>query len=301
MTKIDLNLLITLNVLLEECSVVRAAERINLSPSAMSRSLARLRQLTGDPLLVRAGRTLIPSPRAIEIRDQVSQLVQGAEAVLRPVKELDLQTLERTFTIRCSDGFVENFGAQLVMKLRSQAPKVRVRFVVKLSKESRLLREGYVDLETGVVGEETSPEIRMRKLFTDNFVGVVQLKHPLSEGEISCSRYAAENHVLVSKQGGERGPVDEALAELGLERNIVTLVGGYSAALAIAKTCDMVATVPERHTGNLRTGMFSFALPFDMPSIPVSMFWHPRMDGDQAHRWLRDCVRDVCAETQADG
>lgn len=297
MTKIDLNLLITLNVLLEECSVARAAERIKLSPSAMSRSLARLRKITGDPLLVRAGRSLIPSPRAIEIREQVNQLVQGAEAVLRPVEKLDLLNLERTFTIRTSDGFVENFGSQLIERIRSQAPKVRLRFIPKLTKESTLLREGSVDLETGVEGAKTSPEVRMRTLFTDHFVGVVHLNHPLSEGEVTLSRYASEDHVLVSKQGGDRGPVDDVLGSLGLERNIATLVGGYSASLAIAKACDMVATVPERHTGNLRAGMFTFVLPFDMPEIPVSMFWHPRMDGDQAHKWLRECVRDVCCTT----
>ena len=102
----DLNLLITLNVLLEEGSVARAAQRLRLSPSAMSRALARLRETTGDPLLVRAGRGLVPTPRALELREQVSRLVQDAEAVLRPAEQLDLKQLVRTFTLRTSDGFV---------------------------------------------------------------------------------------------------------------------------------------------------------------------------------------------------
>ena len=117
----DLNLLITLNVLLEEGSVARAAQRLRLSPSAMSRALARLRETTGDPLLVRAGRGLVPTPRALELRERVGALVQDAEAVLRPAEALDLDQLTRTFTLRTSDGFVENFGPQLIARIHQEA------------------------------------------------------------------------------------------------------------------------------------------------------------------------------------
>lgn len=182
MTKLDLNLLITLNVLLAEGSVVRAAQRLGLSPSAMSRALARLRKTTGDPLLVRAGRVLVPTPRALELREQVSQLVQEATSVLRPAERLDLTQLMRTFTLRTRDGFVENFGAALLDRVRQEAPGVQLRFMQKLNKESALLREGIVDLETGVVSSMTSPELRTRALFSDHFIGVVRVGHPLSEG-----------------------------------------------------------------------------------------------------------------------
>src|SRR5512147_2204970 len=107
----DFNLLVTLDVLLAEGSVARAARRLRLSPSAMSRALARLRETTGDPLLVRAGRGLVPTPRAVELRERVSQLVEEGAAVLRPAEKLNLTQLARTFTLRVSDGFVENFGA----------------------------------------------------------------------------------------------------------------------------------------------------------------------------------------------
>src|SRR3712207_3428018 len=113
----DLNLLVTLDVLLAEGSVARAARRLRLSPSAMSRALARLRETTGDPLLVRAGRGLVPTPRALELRERVGQIVQDAEAVLRPAETLDLEQLVRTFTLRASEGFVENFGARLIERL----------------------------------------------------------------------------------------------------------------------------------------------------------------------------------------
>ncbi|MDA5543299.1 MULTISPECIES: LysR family transcriptional regulator [Yersinia] len=297
MTKPDLNLLITLNVLLAEGSVVRAAQRLGLSPSAMSRSLARLRQTTGDPLLVRAGRALVPTPRALELREQVSQLVQDATSVLRPAETLNLAQLTRVFTLRSSDGFFENFGAALLARVNQDAAGVRLRFMQKMNKDSALLRDGIVDLETGVVGAAASPELRTRALFGDRFIGVARTGHLLNEGEITAERYAAQGHIMISRRQGHKGPVDEALQLLGLERNAVTYVDGISTALALVKGSDLVATVPERHTLNLRGGMFSFPLPINLPTIRVSMLWHPRMDADPAHRWLRKCVLDVCGDS----
>lgn len=294
MSRPDLNLLFTLDVLLAEGSVARAARRLRLSPSAMSRALARLREATGDPLLVRAGRGLVPSPRAIELREQVNQLVHDAQAALRPANMLDLGQLERTFTLRSSEGFVENFGPTLLARLGEEAPGVRLRFLHKLEKDSGPLRNGSVDLETGVVEETTSPELRTQALFSDRYVGVVRKGHPLSAGDITPARYAAAGHVQVSRRDNDRSPIDEALAEFGLEREIVTTVGGFSAALALVRASDLVASVPERHTGNLCAGMHSFALPLPIEQFTVSLLWHPRLDGDPAHRWLRGCVRDAC-------
>ena len=127
----DLNLLVTLDVLLAEGSVAHAARRLRLSPSAMSRALARLREATGDPLLVRAGRGIVPTPRALELRQHVGRIVEEAEAVLRPAEKLDLTRLTRTFTMRNSDGFVENFGPSLLARIAREAPGVRMRFVPK--------------------------------------------------------------------------------------------------------------------------------------------------------------------------
>ena len=292
----DLNLLVTLDVLLAEGSVARAAKRLRLSPSAMSRALARLRATTGDPLLVRAGRGLVPTPRAIELRERVGLLVEDAQAVLRPRETLDLEQLVRTFTLRTSDGFAENFGPALIARLGKEAPGVRLHFVQKPDKDNAPLREGAVDLETGVVGKATGPEVRAQALFRDRFIGVVRTGHPLSQGAITPARYAAGKHVLVSRRGLDKGPIDidEALKPFGLEREIVTIVGGFSTALALARGSDLIASVPERHTGNLRAGMFSFPLPVAVPDIAVSLLWHPRLDADPAHRWLRGCVREVC-------
>jgi DNA-binding transcriptional LysR family regulator len=291
----DLNLLVTLDVLLAEGSVARAAQRLRLSPSAMSRALTRLRQTTGDPLLVRAGRGLVPTPRALELRERVRQLVQGAQAVLRPTERLDLKQLVHTFTLRTTEGFVENFGPDLIARVGKEAPGVRLFFVQKPNKDSAPLRDGTVDLETGVVEQTTAPELRTQVLFRDRYVGVVRSGHALCKGKITSSRYATGKHIHVSRQGFDRGPIDEALKSFGLERVITTIVGGFSTALALARASDLIASVPERHTGVLRAGMHSFPLPFSMPEITISLLWHPRLDADPAHRWLRGCVQDVCA------
>jgi DNA-binding transcriptional LysR family regulator len=295
----DLNLLITLDTLLAEGSVARAAQRLRLSTSAMSRALARLRATTGDPLLVRAGRGLVPTPRAIELRDEVHRLVQDADAALRPAAALDLKRLVRTFTLRTSEGFVETFGPNLIARAGKEAPGVRLRFMQKSDKESTPLRDGSVDLETGVVGPTTGPEVRAQALFRDRFIGVVRKGHPLSRGRITPARYAGGRHILVSRRGLDGGLVDEALQPLALKREIVTIVGGFATALALARSSDLIASVPEWHTGGLQSGMYGFSLPFPTPEVTVSMLWHPRLDADPAHRWLRSCVRDACVKRRS--
>jgi DNA-binding transcriptional LysR family regulator len=163
-------------------------------------------------------------------------------------------------------------------------------------------------------------------LFRDRFVGVVRTGHPLAQGKgkgksgegckggkggksskgsksgkVTPARYAAGEHISVSREGLIRGPIDEALALLDLERDIVTIVGGFSTALALARASDLIATVPERHTGILRAGMHSFPIPVSMPEFTISLLWHPRMHADLAHRWLRGLVLDVCAATSKVG
>lgn len=290
----DLNLLVTLDVLLSEGSVVRAAQRLQLSASAMSRALARLREATGDPLLVRAGRGLVPTPRALELRDRVRQVVGDAEAVLRPALKLDLPSLERSFRIRSSEGFVETFGPRLITRVAAEAPGVRLWFVPKPDKDSTALREGSVDLETGVTSRSMGPEIHTLGLFQDRFIGVVRKGHPLAKGRVTAARYAAAGHVLVSRRGLETGPVDEALALRGLVRRGLATVGGFASAIALAGASELVATVPEQHTRRLWKGLHGFPLPFEVPGFTVSLFWHPRMDADPAHRWLRGVLAQVC-------
>lgn len=301
MADIDLNLLVPLDVLLTERSVTRAARRLGLSPSAMSRTLARLRAATGDPLLVQAGRSLVPTPYAEELAGRVHALARDAQVVLRPtVTRLDLATLDRTFTIRASEGFVELAAASLVAAVAGAAPNVRLRFVPKPVKDAAPLREGAVDLEIGVIGS-TAPELRMQLLFRDRFIGAVRKGHPLLvDGALTAQRYAACRHVVASRRGVFAGPVDDALAASGLARHVAVVVPGYPDALRIAAASDLVALVPRSCLGSAlaqaRADLVGFELPVRTPAIVVSALWHPRVDADPAHRWLRETVMSVCRQ-----
>lgn len=295
MSRPDLNLLVTLDVLLTEGSVARAARRLRLSPSAMSRALSRLRQATGDPLLVKAGRGLAPTPRAIELRAQVGQVVQDGEAMLRPARQVDLGQLRRSFTLRSREGFAETFGLALAERVRAEAPGVQLCFLAKPDKDSAPLRDGSVDLETGVVDRSTGPELRARALFADRFVGVVRQGHALARGRVTLERFARGEHVQVALRGSAHGMVAAALEPLGVQYRVATVVGSFATALAFARGSDWIACVPDVHTRGLRADLHSFALPFEVPGMAVSLLWHPRLDADPAHRWLRECVLQVCS------
>lgn len=258
----DFNLLITLEALLSEGSVVGAARRLGLSQSAMSRALARLRQTTGDPLLVRAGRGLVPTPRALELRERLRPLVDEVTAVLSPQHDLDVSQLNRTFTLRTGEGFVETFGAALLAQVQSLAPGIKLKFVPKPDKRSGPLREALIDLETGVISPEMSPEVRTLGLYRDHFIGVVRKGHKLSDEFLDASDYANADHVTIARAGLAKGPVDEALKHLGLKRNILVQVSGFSSAIALARSTDLIATVPALSTEGMREGLACFALPF---------------------------------------
>lgn len=309
MTEPDLNLLIALDVLLAEGSVAGAARRLGLSASAMSRTLSRLRAVTDDPLLVRAGRHMVLTPYAEEIRERTQNAAFEARAVLRPSSTvLNLATLERTFILRSNDGFVVSFGASLIAAVAAVAPKVCLRFAPKPEKSAKSLREGRVDLEVGVLGN-MGPEIRLQTLFRDRFMGVVRKGHPLEqETAISPAMYASFGHVVVSRREHHVGPVDVALAELGLQRRIAAVVPGFSAAVAVAQASDLVALVPAsflinqpviERNGSAAT-LYAFTLPVNTEEITLSQMWHPRSDVDPAHRWLRQMVLSVCRQKLAE-
>lgn len=297
MQEVDLNLLVALDALLAENSVAKAARRLGLSESAMSRTLSRLREATGDPLLVRAGRTMTPTPRADELRERARELALEARAVLRPQPaELDLARLERTFTIRAGDGLAEILAIRLIKVTASKAPNVCLRFAPKPDKEIGPHREGLIDLEIGVPPADAAPELRIQALFDDRFVGVARAGHPLLAKPITPESYAACSHVVVTRRGRARGLVDSGLAEFHLERRITAVVTSFPAAVAIAGGTDLVALVPSWFTAKMPEGLVSFDLPVQTTRITISQLWHPRLDADPAHRWLRGLVQAACRD-----
>lgn len=297
MNNLDLNLLRALDMLLCESSVTRAAQKLGLSPSAMSRTLTRLRSATGDPLLVRAGRSMVPTLRAVEIRDHVHELLLDVGTILSPRSgEINVGEIDRIFTIRAGEGFLAMFSAPLVQAIMAVAPRVRLRFAAKPRKDAEALREGSVDLDVGV-SEAYAPEMRSRFIFRDRFVGAARAGHPLLDAVVTPQRYASCRHVVASRRGSPSGPVDSALAKLGIERETAVIVPGFPDALRIARRSDLVALVPgscfEREDPILE-GLCAFPLPVQTPEITVSAIWHPRMDADPVHRWLRETTVAAC-------
>ncbi|SDV47065.1 LysR substrate-binding domain-containing protein [Chitinasiproducens palmae] len=305
MPSVDLNLLPALDALLAERSVTGAARRTGLSVSAMSRTLARLRRSTGDPLLIQAGRALVLTPYAMELGERLPALTREAQAALAPARHaLDLARLERTFTIRAGEGFIELVSAILLRRLAQTAPRVCLRFAPKPDWNVEPLRQGALDLEIGVLNT-SAPELRARALFRDRYVGVCRSGHPLTAlSHIGPEQFLAHGHVLVSRSGAIENAADGALAALGGVRRIQIIVPAYTNALQIVRQSDLLAVVPHSCVDNgfvpgygTRNGVQWFELPLAVPAFNVCAIWHPRLDRDPAQRWLRGELLALCQET----
>lgn len=306
MPDLDLNLLLALDALLAERSVTRAARRLGLSVSAMSRTLTRLRNATGDRLLLQAGRELVLTPYAEHLSQHVPLLTREVQSVLRPPDQsLDLETLAQRFTIRASEDFIDLLAWALIERIRQAAPRVQLRFAPKPDWDARPLREGAIDLEIGTVQTE-APEIRTRGLFQDRYVGVCRRDHPILRGvprgaDISLARYVEFGHVVASRTGRTTTPLDTALEAQGLRRAVPVVVPAYTNAMRIVRHTDLLAVIPHSCLGNPFTpdyaeinGLGTFALPVPVPEFQVSAIWHPRLDKDPAQAWLRAQVLDLC-------
>ncbi|MCF3179735.1 LysR family transcriptional regulator [Streptomyces polychromogenes] len=299
--QLDLNLLTALDALLEEGSVAGAAARLHVTAPAMSRSLGRIRRTTGDQILVRTGRTMTPTPYAIAVRAQVHELLHQVQGVLAPSRELDLATLERTFTLRWHDSLVALSGPALLTSVRAQAPGVRLRFIGESSVDTPELRRGDVDLEANA-NRPSAPDIRTENAGETRLVVVVRRGHPLARaGTPTARQYAAAEHVTVSRRGNLDNALDEALAPLGLSRRVVATAPTEAAAFAFARDCDLVISVPEAATRSAVTdlGLVVLPLPLELPPAPVYLSWHQRYDTDSAHAWLRGLARDALASVAA--
>ncbi|PKU22963.1 LysR family transcriptional regulator [Telmatospirillum siberiense] len=298
MTIPDLNLLIAFDVLIEECSVARAAERMGISSPSMSRTLARIRETVGDPVLVRAGRQLVPTERALALRQRVHDAVEQASSVLRPEGPLNLSTLDRRFTIRAGEGVIGALAAGLTARIAAKAPKVVLRFAPEGEKDDDALREGRVDLDIAAL-REMGPEIRVQTIFRDHVVGIVRSGHPILADTITPESFVQFGQIGVSRRGRTTGPIDRALQTLGLTRRIALIVPSFQSALFALPTSDLIGLVPKhvlRGVVDLGMNLKTFELPLPLETVVIAQAWHPRLDSDSAHRFLRESVRSICAE-----
>ncbi|PPS90726.1 LysR family transcriptional regulator [Streptomyces sp. MH60] len=287
--QLDLNLLTALDALLEEGSVTGAAARLHVTAPAMSRSLGRIRKATGDQILVRTGRHMTPTTRALAMRTEVHALVQQAHHLLSAQTELDLATLERVFTVRWHDALVTTCGTALIAEVHRHAPGVRLRLTAEPGDDTPELRRGEVDLASSA-GPPSLPDIRHRLIGRDQLVLTVRPGHPLTEQPVTTARYAAADHLTVSRRGRLRDRIDDALTDLGHERRVIASAPTTATALQLAHDTDLVVTLPDAATRSSRhqLGLTTLPLPLELPKVPLHLLWHQRHDNDPAHTWLRN-------------
>ncbi|MFO0749501.1 MAG: LysR family transcriptional regulator [Myxococcota bacterium] len=292
---LDLNLLTALDALLDEHSVAKAAARLHLSPPAMSRTLGRIREATGDPILARAGRRLVPTPLALAMRERVRQVVAEAAALLSPVAPVEPARFERRLALRVDDAVTAVLGPPLMAALQERAPGVTLVFRAEGDEDVDALRDGRVDLDLGVQGA-LGLEIRTRKLIDDERVvltrGCSRRRRPMSLRQL-----AAREHIDVSRRGRVRGPLDEVLAAAGLARTVRAVVPNQLAAAVLVAQSDLVSLVSRAFARAIGATLdVGFApLPVSLGTVPIALAWHPRFDADPVHAWLRDELRRIVA------
>jgi len=292
----DLSLLLTLDALLQEANVTLAARRLGLSTPATSHALARIRERLDDPLLVRAGRRMVLTPRAEELRPQVRSLVEDATRVLTAAVPFSPRELERSFTIFTTDHVLLVLGPALDRILRTESPGVSLRFLPSVMEDWIPLRDGVADLSVCILGHFPS-EFRTRQLFTDRFVCVVRADHPRVGKRLTLDEYLALEHIVVSPLG-RPSSVDAALAERGHARRITRVVPFFTSGLLMAATTDYVLTVSDRSALALADTLPVRILEPPLPLAPYSLnlLWHPRLENEPANRWLRDVFVRAAAE-----
>ncbi len=296
---IDANLAIALDALLTEHSVTRAAARLHTSPAAMSRTLARLRRILQDPLLVRAGQAMVPTPRAQSLRDEAAAVVRSLGALLSPGAGVDPAGLRSTFTLQAADLVGAALAPGLLRLAQQEAPGVSFRLRAEELEAGTALRDGRIDLEIGSI-DHVDPETQVEELVSLRMMAAVRPGHPLTERPLTPARLAAAQHVAVSRRGRFTGPLDTALAEQNLHRLVSVVLPSHLAAMTLATRSDIVCLVPAAPPGAAPSpltdgatalGLHLLDIPLALPPLIIGMAWHPRHTADGAHHWLRDAVR----------
>lgn len=298
---LDLNLLATLDALLQEGSVTRAARRVGLSTPAMSHALARARERLGDPILVRSGRGMVLTPRAEALRARVHSVLAEARQALAPERPFVAHDLTRGFVIHASDYVLTVLGLPLDRLLRAEAPGVDLRFVPNTADDAGQLRDGGSDLAVGIYGD-LPQEMRSRPLLTDRFVCVVRADHPRVGKRLTLEQYLQLAHIQVAPRGKPGGHLDDVLAARGHTRRVARAVPYFVTALGLAAQTDYALSISERIAARLAPGLGLrvLELPFAVRPYALSLVWHPRFDGDAAHRFLRDALVRAAREAAGD-
>jgi DNA-binding transcriptional LysR family regulator len=292
--RLDLNLLVTLETLLVEQNVTKAAARLHLSQPAVSAQLNRLRHEFDDPLLIPAQRGMTPTAKAMELLEPLRQALDQVRATVASHRNFDPAKARLTFAIACTDYLQAAVVKPLVVELRTRAPGIRValRNLDVPQLEAQMAR-GDVDLAL-ITPQAAPPSLRTRHLFDERYVLIGRRKHPRLRDEITVAQFAKLEQVIVSLDGGGFvTPVDSALAALGHRRNAVLSAASFLFVPEIVSHSDFVALVPERLVRDRANKLKVMDCPFPVEGFAVGMVWHERSHGHSGQRWIREAIVSV--------
>jgi DNA-binding transcriptional LysR family regulator len=287
--KFDFNLLVTLDALLAERSVSRAAQRLNLSQPALSAQLARLREMLGDPLFVPSHRGMTPTPLALGLQAPLAAALAQLRDVVTSARAFDPARDEFTVHVACSDYVQSALLLDFTLALRHEAPGLRI--ALRPTDAARLeaqMEKGEVDLAV-LTPEGIAESLRSRPLFEERYVFIARRGHPALRRPLDTQRFCELEHVMVSPRGGSfTTPVDEVLDAQGLRRRVVVSASTFHSVLELVERSDLVALVPARMVEGRKVRVRVLAPPLPVPGFAIHMAWHNRNHRDAAQRWVRE-------------
>ncbi|ACB24390.1 transcriptional regulator, LysR family [Methylobacterium radiotolerans JCM 2831] len=303
LSRIDLNLLVALDALLDERSVTRAAARVGIGQSAMSSSLARLRRLFDDELLTRAPDGMRPTPRALRIAEPLRSTLRQVQALVHREEQFDPATVARTFTVSLPDSVEALLGPRLIAQLRRDAPGIRL--LLRSVDRTRILDEldaDRVDLAIGLFSEGQLHH-KQRLLYRDSYVVLFNAALIGLEPPIGLDDYLRFPHVLTSLRETAHGVVDDALALIGRSRTLAVTTPRFLVVPFMVRAAPVIATMHARLATSFASALALSVSPVPVPldDVSVSMLWHASYDHDPAHRWLRELLVRLAHEPPAPG
>jgi DNA-binding transcriptional LysR family regulator len=288
---VDLNLLGPLAALLRERHVSRAADRARMSQSAMSRALSALRRIFGDELLVRGGGGYRLTPRAERLQRDLAAILPQLESLFAEAA-YDPLSAAHAFRLAATDYVLSVIGAPLARRVLSQSPASTLHFAVWNESVYSDVERGAVDI--AFTGGAAPPPLRSEPLFDDRYVCVMSAGHALAAARsLTLEDYLACDHVVVDVLAGRQGTIDTRLDALGRPRRASITVRYHAFAASVIRDTHLIATLPLRFAGHLSAdrSLSVAEAPAEIGTLSFSMAWHPRVDGDPAHQWLRDSIR----------
>jgi DNA-binding transcriptional LysR family regulator len=288
--RLDLNLLVTLDVLLEELNVTRAAERLNFSQPSVSVHLAKLREVLGDPLLLPGPRGMRPTARAQALREPLREALEALERAVAPESPFDPAAAQHTWRIAATDYGESTIALPALRAMRAAAPHTRLAIVELVPPRIvKAAEQGEIDLAFHITSD--APEsLRQRVLFKERYVLAGRAGHPRLKRRPSMKQFCELEHVMVSPDGGGfRGVTDEALAHAGLARRVVLSVPHFLFVMSALAQTDLVAMLPWRLVRD-NPALRTVEAPVDVPGYEMCMLWHERVHRDPAHQWLREQI-----------